>query len=506
MILWSDIVFLVGGLVFLIYFFVKRKYSYWAKLGVPYAEPSFPWGNIGQVGSKLHSTELFQEFYKRFKGKAPFMGFYATIAPQVFLMDLDLIQRILIKDFQYFHDRAQYYNLEDDPISAHLFNIDGEKWKTLRAKISPTFTSGRMKMMLPTVIDVAQNFHKTLFEKIGDKAEIEIKDYLSRFSTDVIGSCAFGLDCNSLQDPNAKFRIYGDKAFSTSWWRTIRFNFVSSFVELARKLHITTTDKDVSDFYRGVVFDTIRYRENKGVQRSDFLNLLMQIKDRGNLDGDTINYEGKLTLEEIAAQSFVFFLAGYETSSTAMTFALYEMAKYPEIQEKARKNVLDTLDKYNGEFTYEAAMEMTYLDQVINETLRKYPPLGSVTRRITQDYQVPGTKFVLKKDLRVIIPIHAIQNDPEIYENPDKFDPERFSVENSKNRHNAAFLPFGDGPRNCIGLRFGMMQVRVGLATVLRSFFIEMCSRTPDPLILQKDNFTMTAQGGMWLILRRVSE
>ncbi|XP_055714135.1 cytochrome P450 6a9-like [Phlebotomus papatasi] len=367
MILWSDVVFLVGGFVILVYFFFKRKYSYWAELGVPYAKPSIPWGNIGQVGSKLHSTELFQEFYKRFKGKAPFMGFYVTIAPQVLVMDLDLIQRILIKDFHNFHDRARYYNLEDDPISGTLFNIDGEMWRTLRAKISPTFTSGRMKMMLPTVIDVAQNFHKTLFERIGDKAEIEIKDYLSRFSTDVIGSCAFGLDCNSLKDPNAKFRIYGDKNFTVNWWRNIKISFAESHKELARKLHITTIDKDVSDFYRGVVFDTVKYREENKVQRNDFLNLLMQIKDRGNLDGDIINNEGKLTLEEIAALSFAFFLAGYETSSTTMTFALYEMAKNPEIQEKARRNVVETLAKYNGEITYEAAMEMTYLDQVIND-------------------------------------------------------------------------------------------------------------------------------------------
>ncbi|XP_055714124.1 cytochrome P450 6a8-like [Phlebotomus papatasi] len=506
MILWSDAALIFGGFVILLYFFFKRKFSYWAELGVPYAEPSIPWGNIGQVGSKLHSTELFQEFYKRFKGKAPFMGFYATIAPQVLVIDLNLIQTILIKDFHYFHDRARYYNLKDDPISGTLFNIDGEKWRTLRAKISPTFTSGKMKMMLPTVIDVAQNFHKTLFEKIGDKAEIEIKDYLSRFSTDVIGSCAFGLDCNSLKDPNVKFRIYGDKAFGMSWWKNIKLNFAQSYMELARKLHILLIDKDVSDFYRGVVFDTVKYREENEVKRSDFLNLLMQIKDHGNLDGNTVDTEGKLTLDEIAAMSLAFFLAGYETSSTTMTFALYEMAKHPEIQEKARRNVVQTLAKHNGEITYEAAMQMTYLDQVINETLRKYPAVGNLARRITQDYQVPGTKFVLKKYINVIIPVHAIQNDPDIYENPDKFDPERFSVENSKNRHSAAFLPFGDGPRNCVGLRFGMMQVRVGLATVLRSFNIGTCSRTPDPIVLQKDSFTMSPEGGMWLTLRRVSE
>ncbi|XP_055714136.1 probable cytochrome P450 6a14 [Phlebotomus papatasi] len=138
--------------------------------------------------------------------------------------------------------------------------------------------------------------------------------------------------------------------------------------------------------------------------------------------------------------------------------------------------------------------------------MRKYPSVGSLTRRTAHDYEVPGTKFVLKRNLNVVIPTYAIQNDPEIFPDPDKFDPERFSVENSKNRHSAAFLAFGDGPRNCVGLRFGMMQVRVGLATVLRSFRIETCSRTPDPVILRKDSFTLSPQGGMWLTFKSVSK
>ncbi|XP_055684913.1 probable cytochrome P450 6a14 [Lutzomyia longipalpis] len=506
MLLWSDVVFFLGAIVALVYFFFKRKFTFWAEHGVPYAEPSIPYGNIGDVGKKLHTTELFRKFYRDFKGKTPVMGFYAMTAPQAMLMDLDLIQRIFIKDFQYFHDRAQYYNIEDDPVSAHLFNIDGERWRTLRAKISPTFTSGKMKMMLPTVVDVANNFHRTLFKEIGREAEVEIKDYLSRFSTDVIGSCAFGLDCNSLENPNTEFRKYGDKAFSTPWWKVIKFNFASSFMSLARKLHITLIDKDVSNFYRGVVYETVKYREETGVQRNDFLNLLMQIRDKKAQDNDNESEEGKLTMNEIAAQCVVFFLAGFETSSTATTFAMYEMAKHPDIQEKARKNVMETLAKYGGKFTYEATMEMTYLDQVINETMRKYPPLGSLTRRVTQDYQVPGTKCVLKKDIRVIIPVHAIQNDPEIFPDPDKFDPERFSAENVKNRHSAAFLPFGDGPRNCIGLRFGMLQMRIGLATILKSFRVTTSARTPNPLIIRKDTFAMTSKGGMWLKLKRISE
>jgi cytochrome P450 family 6 len=108
----------------------------------------------------------------------------------------------------------------------------------------------------------------------------------------------------------------------------------------------------------------VKYREENSVQRNDFMSLLLQLKNTGSLDGKS--EEQKLTFEQIAAEAFVFFLAGFETSSTTMTFCLHELSLHQDIQEKARRNVLEVMERFGGKITYEALNEMTYLEQCIN--------------------------------------------------------------------------------------------------------------------------------------------
>uniref|UniRef100_A0A1B0EY63 Cytochrome P450 n=1 Tax=Phlebotomus papatasi TaxID=29031 RepID=A0A1B0EY63_PHLPP len=132
------------------------------------------------------------------------------------------------------------------------------------------------------------------------------------------------------------------------------------------------------------------------------------------------------------------------------------------------------------------------------ETLRKYPPLGSLFRRVTETYKSPeGAK--LTRDMNLIIPIYAIHHDPDIYEDPETFNPDRFEPEEVRQRHRCSFLPFGDGPRNCIGLRFGLLQTKIGLVALLSRFVFEASSTTPRSIRFARKSFTLTPDGGLWL-------
>lgn len=111
------------------------------------------------------------------------------------------------------------------------------------------------------------------------------------------------------------------------------------------------------------------------------------------------------------------------------------------------------------------------------ESLRKYPPVTNITRVCNKDYRVEGTDYIIKKGQMVFIPAFAIQNDPDIYPNPNVYDPDRFSPEETAKRSAYAYLPFGQGPRNCIGLRFGIMQAKIGLAMLLNNYKFEPCSK-----------------------------
>lgn len=130
------------------------------------------------------------------------------------------------------------------------------------------------------------------------------------------------------------------------------------------------------------------------------------------------------------------------------------------------------------------------------ETLRKYPPGGISTRISEKDYQVPGTDIVIEKGITAVIPVHAIHHDPEYYSNPEKFDPDRFeSVEKSK-RDAITWLPFGEGPRNCLGLRFGMMQARIGLVTLLNNVEFSPGPKTAVPLVCSRTAIVLTPESG----------
>lgn len=367
----SFIIFCVLIVIVLLFYYVQRKYKYWADRGAPFVKPKFPLGSMQGVGTKITVAEMMQNCYNDLKGQGgPLGGVYFFTEPVALVVDMDLLRSVFVKDFQYFHDRGMYVNERDDPLSAHLFSLAGEQWKRLRAQLSPTFTSGKMKMMHPTILQVADQFKEHLVDltKSGE-TELELKDLLSRFTTDVIGNVAFGIECNCMKDPQSEFRRIGKKIFEYSQMAMFRDIFVSSFPNLAKRLHMTTNKPEVTSFFLKLLGDTVKYREENNVQRNDFMSLLLQIKNTGKLEGEK-EVLGKMTFNELAAQVFLFFIAGFETSSSTMTFAFYELALHQEIQEEARNEIREVMKRHDGQLNYDAAMELHYVDRIIQGEIR----------------------------------------------------------------------------------------------------------------------------------------
>lgn len=297
-------------------------------------------------------------------------GLYFFTRPMAILFDLDLIKAVLVKEFPIFNDRNFYYNDKDDPLSAHLVALDGPKWKSLRVKLTPTFSSGKMKFMFTTVAQLGDRLTDYLNEKLNEMIgqqrndRLEIKGIMARFTMDVIGTCAFGIECNTLKDTDNDFYRYGSMAM-TKPRHDPRFTFMlTDMKRLARFFGIKVVRDDVSSFFMGVIQSTIDYREKNQIRRNDFMDLLMQMKT-DDQNADEPKNGSKLTVNQIAAQSFLFFAAGYETSSTLMLFTVYELALNQDIQTKLRDAIGEAMRKH-GTLTYEMMMDIPYLDQVIN--------------------------------------------------------------------------------------------------------------------------------------------
>jgi cytochrome P450 family 6 len=340
----------------------KKRYKYWRNLDVPYLDPVFPFGNVREVlSSKLHFGYIAENLYKKLKHHGDYCGIYFFRDPVLLVLSPEFAKKILIQDFHYFMDRGLYLNEKDDPLSANLFFIEGEKWHQLRAKVSPTFTSGKLKQMFFTILDVEKNLELFLEGFAEQNIDIDVKEVLAGFTTDVIGSCAFGIDCNSLRYPDSDFRKYGKKMINFPKLKALKLFFAMLFKKQAKALRLKMNDDDVSDFFINVVRETIESRRNHSIQRKDFMQLLidLMVKD----ENDT--REDRLTFDEIAAQAFIFFLGGFETTSTTLTYALHLLALNQEIQETARRSIQEILERYDGQWCYEAVMKMEYVGQVI---------------------------------------------------------------------------------------------------------------------------------------------
>lgn len=343
------------------YLYTKWVYRHWARLNVPYGEPTFPVGTFGNPFTRKLDVGLhFKSYYDDFKGKGcRYGGLYSTCKPVLLLVDLELIKSVLMKDFQHFFDRVGFVKQKSNPLSGHLLNLEGKSWKNMRTKLTPTFTSGRMKMMFEALVNCSEHLKKKMDELADDETPVDIKDVLGCFTTDVIGSCAFGIECHSFDQKAAVFRRYGKKILETGFTRNAAVLFTLVFPKLADFLGVSTVDQDTVNFFLGTVKDAIEHRKKNNVVRKDFLQLLIDLKHQTEEEG------GNLTIEDIAAQCFVFFVAGFETSSTTMSFALYELARHKAMQANVRKEVEEVLEKHEGNITYEAIQEMKYLDQVI---------------------------------------------------------------------------------------------------------------------------------------------
>lgn len=356
-----------------IYFYIKYLYSYWQRRGVKSLKPSFPFGNFSK--GYLHKQSLGQvceEIYN--STDEPFIGVYSVFRPVLIVCDPKLIQSILVTDFQHFADRGVYSDEKNDPLSANLFTITSDKWKELRAKLSPAFTSGRLKEMFSTIVNCGTPLKNVIKTAAKNQKEIDAREIISKFTTTIIASVAFGLDIDCFKNQDEPFRKYGRNFFAATFKNGIRTMLRFVAPKLMKSMKIRFVDKDFEDFMTSTVKENIELREEHNIVRKDFFQLLIQLRN-GKLSELDSQWETiiskdentkKLSLQEMAANAFVFFVAGFETSATTMSFCLYEVAKNQEIQRKIQEEIDSVLSEHNGQITFDSINEMRYLESCIS--------------------------------------------------------------------------------------------------------------------------------------------
>ncbi|XP_073954724.1 cytochrome P450 6B7-like [Choristoneura fumiferana] len=443
--------------------------------------------------------------------KERFVGYYLLTTPLLILRDPELVKRVLVSDFAYFYSRSMHpIDKVPEPMMNNLFSCGGDLWRLLRQRITPAFTSGKLKAMFPLIISRAEKLQLVAAEATSTNIEVDARDLMARYTTDFIGACGFGIDTDTLNDENSMFRKLGHRIFK----QTTRDVIATILKYMIPRLFtsLTITPPEVTSNTISLVQTIMKQRNYKPSGRNDFIDMLLELKLKGKITGDSIerkNPDGSPCIVEIefddlliAAQVFMFFAAGFETSSSATSYTLHELAHYPECQRKCQKEIDEVLSRYDNKLSYEALKEMKYLNMCFSESLRVFPSVGYLIRTCEKPYTIPDTNITIDKGVKVIIPVKSLHADPLYWDKPEEFRPERFHPDNATKINKHVYVPFGDGPRACIGERLGQMQSLAGLAAILSQFSVAPSKNTiRRPIVDTKVMAVQSILGGIPLAL-----
>lgn len=448
----------VVGLAAALYLYLTRTFDYWQKRGVKHDKP---WPLLGTNAKnyflQASIVNVATETYRKYPGEKV-VGFYRSSYPELIIRDPALAKSVLTNDFSSFHRRGILPgNAEPEPLQKNQFIVDDDLWRLIRIRMTPAFSSGKLKAMFPLIVERAEGMQARL-QKAGGKP-VEARELMARYTTDVIGTVGFGIISDSLNDDNDAFRALGRRVFTFDSSRLFKLFLKNLLPSLFG--HLKAFSGDTEEDVVGMIKSIMQQRNYEPCGRNDFIDLLLECKKKGAMTGESIvetNADSspkkvsiEMTDEIMAAQCFVFFVAGFETSSSATSFTLHELAHNQRAQKKAHEEIDRVLARHNNKLCYEAISEMTYLRWCLNEGLRMFPPLGFLQRKCVRTHTFPEINVTIDPGVKVIFPIEAYQNDPEIFPEPKEFRPERFDPEVMTAQQKLAYLPFGEGLRNCIG-------------------------------------------------------
>ncbi|CAF1496973.1 unnamed protein product [Rotaria sordida] len=392
---------------------------------------------------------------------------------------------------------------------AHLFNAVGLRWKRQRFVLNPTFSSLKLKQMSPLIHRSIEFLMEKMADQCAKGEPFDIYAYFKRFTMDTIWSCGVGLDTDMQNNVNDPYLLNSQKMFSPNIFRGIIFILTLLITELTkiwrsifqvtnvirywlrRYIPITKSliDESPSTWIMKQANEMIEKRKDIGqTGRTDLLQLMVESMSNQDFiqDGlssfeksDNTGVEAprvrKITKYEASANILLFIVAGYETTSTALSYVAYVLATHPEEQRKLQEHIDAHFDPETENImpTYETVSEMDYFDMFIRETLRMFPIAPTaISRQSNEDFRIKDFGTVPAGTL-IAVDMYNLHYNPNLWGplDPHEFHPERFAT----NRHPMAWIPFGVGPRNCVGMRFALLEMKMLLVRLLKTYTLIDC-------------------------------
>ncbi|XP_068899037.1 cytochrome P450 4C1-like [Tenebrio molitor] len=391
--------------------------------------------------------------------------------------------------------KSQVYDMLHGWLGTGLLTSTGSKWQNRRKILTPSFHFNILQEFIKIFHEETERLVEVL-KKECDKPFVDVTGYVSDFALNTIGETAMG---TSFSEETANGKRYKDAIHQIGnlySYRLLRPWFLNKYLyffspryyterKLVNVLHEFTTEvvakreKNFKAIKQDASEDFV-YSKRKRLAMLDLL--LTAKKEDGSIDDEGIREE---------VDTFMF--EGHDTTSAAICYALMLIACHPDVQERIVEEMHQVLAG-STKPDYRTLQELKYLERCLKEVLRLFPSVPFIARVLGEDMTTYSGHH-LKAGTMIHLHIYDLHRNPDIYPDPEKFDPDRFLPENCQNRHNFAYVPFSAGPRNCIGQKFAMLEIKAVLCGVLAEFVLEPVD-TPESLEL-KTELVLRSSGGV---------
>jgi len=463
------IIFVGFILTFLLY--LRRNYGSLEKMGIPVKKPSV--FGLGSGPILTHKYVLHELDIENVKEMGKVWGTYNGSDPWVVIADPAMLKQICVQSFEHFPNHG-FVDKEELPKKLRTLDMTvDQEWRELRKGLTPTFTSGKIKGMLEPMSGAIDNMVNYLEKKCREHALVDMKPVFQNMAMDVIGLCAFGIDLNCFENPDNDILDSGKKF--TAGFRSdgyifdtifLMFQSIQGFSKLFEAFPLDQYRK-MWDISKSIQDERI----SSGTFTGNFMDRLNDLRSQvknGNLPN--------VSEEQVTGQGIIFFVAGFETTANTLTTLCYHLVKNPDVLETLQEEIDNMLLENENRIDHETVSSMPYLEACIKEDLRMCPPVARNDRTCSKDFQYKNIN--IPRGTQISILIYAVHHDPDNFPDPEVFQPTRFLKENADKIKPGSYLPFGIGPRACVGERFAMVEMKIAIVKLLKSFKLEMADQT----------------------------
>ncbi|XP_022214841.2 probable cytochrome P450 309a2 [Drosophila obscura] len=487
-----------------IYVYLTWHHRYWRKRGLVTARPLTLLGTYpGLLTRQSNLVEDVQKVYDKYKGKHRAVGVFVTRQPQILVLDPELAHEVLVLNFRCYKDSLTSSYIRhakwDKYARQNPFWASGQSWRSLRKDAQAGISGHRLKKAYAIWEEGGKMLTNYMTAQVTEHNNLlETRDLCFRYTAHVMADFIWGIDAGTLtrpqEDPNKVQQM-------ASKWTSYAFYMISVFMAsivapfIRCLLRLRFYPKETDEFFSKLTKESIEMRLSAGSDnsRTDYLSHLLQLREQ------------KLaTHDDLVGHALTVMLDGYDTTGTALLHALYYLAENPASQQKLRMEVLRNLDT-DKSLSFEMLCALPYLDQVVYESLRLSSLVPQFTKVCTNATNIQINEFKIlevEAGMTIMIPNYQFHHDKKYFPDPEMFKPERFDdAAHLELIRKGVFLPFSDGPRNCMGIRLAMLTLKSALIHILSEFQVV---RGKEKLIPNGDaGFGVVLQGNVNLEYRR---